>query len=121
MARILVIDDVPQVRKLIERTLEAAGHEVSCAGNGREGLAMFSAQHADLVITDLIMPEKEGMETIQHLRSANPGLKIIAISGAPNEWMLLEMAEDHGAQMTLVKPFRLEELTGAVDTLLNAH
>ena len=118
MARILVIDDVPQMRKLIEATLEAAGHEVVCAGNGKEGLAIFSVQPADLVITDLIMPETEGMETIQQLRAVDPALKILAISGAPQEWRILEMAENHGAHKTLAKPFKLEELANAVETLL---
>ncbi len=118
MARILVIDDVPDMRKLIQNTLETAGHEVACAGNGKEGLAKFSAQPADLVITDLIMPGTEGMETILKLRAAAPDVKILAISGAPKEWMILKMAEYNGANKTLAKPFKLDELTGAVETLL---
>ena len=121
MARILVIDDVRLMRNLIAETVQAAGHEVMCAANGKEGLKMFSAEAADLVITDLIMPEKEGLETIQQLRSAQPDLKIIAMSGAPRQLMVLEMAAMVGAQKTLQKPFQMDELTEAVETLLKAQ
>ena len=64
------------------------------------------------------MPETEGMETIQQLRAVDAELKIPAISGAPQEWRILGMAENHGAHKTLAKPFKLAELTEAVETLL---
>ena len=120
MARILVIEDDPGMRVFLEETLEAAGHEVRAAVNGKEGLALFRAHPANLVITDLFMPEQEGLETIRELRSVNPALKIIAISGAVPEWRVLEMAKYLGAQRTLAKPFVPEEIRDAVETLLRA-
>src|SRR5947208_389358 len=118
MARILVIEDDPGMRVLLEEALAGAGHEVLAAVNGKEGVLLFRAHPANLVITDLFMPEQEGLETIRQLRSVNPALKIIAISGAAPEWRVLEMAKHLGAQKTLAKPFVLQEIRDAVETLL---
>ena len=81
MAKILVIDDEPSILLMIKKMLEKEGHEVDLALNGRDGMELFENIKPDLVITDIIMPEKEGLETIFELRKKNPGLKIIAISG----------------------------------------
>jgi|SRR2546426_923959 len=120
MARILVIEDHPAMRDVLEESLMAAGHEVRTAANGKEGVALFRAHPADLVITDLLMPEKEGLETIKDLRARAPALKIIAISGASPEWRVLDMAKQLGAHKTLVKPFTPQEILGAVEALLTA-
>ncbi|PYJ07729.1 MAG: response regulator [Verrucomicrobia bacterium] len=118
MARTLVIEDHPGMRDVLEETLLAAGHEVCSAANGEEGVALFRTQPADLVITDLLMPQKEGLETIKDLRRRAPDLKIIAISGASPEWRVLDMAKQLGAHTTLSKPFTAQEILGAVTAVL---
>lgn len=121
MARILVIDDDPVVRQTIGRILERAGHDVELAANGDEGLRMYHAGRHELVITDLYMPEKEGIETIQELRAERPDLLILAVSGGilgdDAEGALID-AELLGASGTLAKPFTTEELQGTVGRLL---
>ena len=81
MANIYVFDDEPSILLMIKKMLEKAGHSVDIALNGREGMELFKKSMPDLLITDIIMPEKEGLETIFELRSKYPKLKIIAISG----------------------------------------
>lgn len=81
-ARILVVDDDPDVRLVLRRMLEPDGYEIGEAGHGREALEVVGNRPFDLVITDLIMPEQEGIETIQALHQRYPQMKIIAISGA---------------------------------------
>ena len=81
MARILVIDDEADMRGLLEETLQSAGHEVSLAADGEEGMKRFRARPADLVITDLYMPGQEGLETIMQLRREFPSVAIMAMSG----------------------------------------
>lgn len=81
MRKILIIDDDEQMRNLLCRAMEYAGFEVEAAADGRKGLRLFEENFYDLVITDLIMPEQEGMETITFLSKNYPEVKIIAISG----------------------------------------
>lgn len=123
MARILVVDDDVQVRKLLEKLLERAGHQVITAADGREGLSAFGRAPADLVVTDLIMPEKEGIEMILEIRQANPAVKIIAISGgariAPENY--LRMAQSLGAGRTFSKPVDRDALLAAVSEMLAAE
>jgi DNA-binding response OmpR family regulator len=104
----------------LEEILGTAGHKVLAAFNGKDGVQVCSAHPPDLVITDLLMPEKEGLESIQELRSKFPTLPIIAISGAPAGWKALEMAKKVGADETLQKPFQPEEVLASVERLLNA-
>lgn len=122
MARILVIDDEEQVVKLIREVLEGGGHEIVEARNGREGMKLYEAKPTDLVITDLVMPEQEGLETITALRLRFPAVKIIAISGAQQklDLDLLYVAEKLGALRTLEKPFDIHRLAGLVKELLQA-
>src|SRR5207249_2818281 len=116
MARVLVIDDEEQVVKLIREVLEGAGHEVLEARNGREGMKLYEAKPTDLVITDLVMPEQEGLETITALSRRFPGVKIIAISGAQQklDLDLLYVAEKLGALRTLEKPFDIHKMADLV-------
>lgn len=119
-ARILIIDDDQQIRILLRKMLESDGYSVDEAADGRAGFAMYTAEPQDLVITDLIMPEREGLETIRDLRLYNPEVKIIAISGggslpADN---YLYMAECFGAERIFRKPFRVEDILTAVRELL---
>ena len=100
--------------------LELEGHEVVDAPDGKLGLQLFREEGADLVITDIIMPEKAGLETIMELRKDYPGVKIIAISGggAIEPRVYLHYAKEAGAMRTLPKPFEREELLEGVRELL---
>jgi DNA-binding response OmpR family regulator len=121
MAKILVIDDEPSILLMIKKMLEKEGHEVDLALNGRDGMELFEIIKPALVITDIIMPEKEGLETILELRKKNPGLKIIAISGggriSPEGY--LPGAKLLGADMVFQKPLVPKEFISAVSKLLN--
>ena len=120
MARILIIDDEDELRSMLRRMLEQAGHEVTEAVNGAEGIQLYERDRPDLIITDIIMPEKEGVETIIALRQADPNLPIIAISGGGRleATDFLTMAKKLGARHTLSKPFRRDQLLEAVGECL---
>ncbi len=120
MASILIIDDEPQVRLMLRMKLEALGYEVKDADDGRSGLRLYREHPTDLIITDLIMPEKEGIETISEVKSEFPDVKIIAISGGgrfgPEGY--LDIAKGIGAEKTFSKPIEMDELLGAVEELI---
>lgn len=120
MARILIVDDEDALRSLLSRALQKAGYEVATAANGAAAVEQFRAQPADLVITDLVMPEKEGIETILELRQLQPGLKIIAMSGGGymEAQDYLQMAGKLGAMGTLSKPFTAQRVQQLVAELL---
>jgi CheY-like chemotaxis protein len=121
MAKILVFDDEPSILLMLKKMLEKAGHEVDLALNGSDGIALFEKNRPDLVITDIIMPQKEGLETILELRKMYPDLKIIAISGGgrigPDGY--LPSAKIFGANMIFQKPLVQKEFMQAVSLLLN--
>lgn len=121
MARILVIDDDAAFRKTVRRMLQSGGHEVLEAGDGLAGVAAFKAAPTDVVVTDILMPEGEGMETIGQLRRIQPTLQILAISGSGDagRYDYLAMAERLGANASLRKPFKVDELLDAVARLLD--
>jgi CheY-like chemotaxis protein len=121
MARILVIDDDSSVRAMIKGALSDEGYEVMEAADGKAGLKCYQNSPADLVITDLIMPEKEGIETIMDLRREFPEVKIIAISGGSRYGSdsNLRLAERLGAIRTLAKPFKIPDLLEAVREVLS--
>jgi CheY-like chemotaxis protein len=116
MARILVIDDEELARFTMREILESAGHAVEEAKNGAQGISLQRSQPFDVVITDIIMPEKEGVQTIIELRQDFPTLPIIAISGGGRTRNLdfLRIAEQYGARKILPKPFSEEDLLNAV-------
>ena len=120
MALILLIDDDDSLRTMLRLTLTDSGHTVIEARNGREGLALFPHACADLVITDIVMPESEGFEVLMTLRDKQPPVRIIAISGgglqSPTDY--LQMAKGMGAAKVLEKPFSNEALMAAVDEVL---
>lgn len=120
MPRVLVIDDEQLARFTVREILETAGHEVVEAKNGRQGVAFQKANAFDIVVTDIIMPEQEGVETIIELKRDFPDLPIIAISGGGRTRNLdfLEIAKQYGADHVLAKPFSEEDLLGAIDTCL---
>ena len=117
MAQILVIDDEEMLRRTL---LERAGHTVVEAEDGKHGLAQFEVQRPDLVLTDIIMPNCEGVETIGEMRRQAPDLPIIAMSGGGSRGgdLFLTLAEQLGASATLSKPIRQAELVAAVDAAL---
>ena len=112
MATILVIDDDEQCSQLLRAVFEQAGHTVATAADGKAGLQMSRARHFDLVITDVLMPEKDGLELIKELRRDNPDVQIIAISGGGLLYAedCLKMARLFGAQHILKKPLDIKEL-----------
>lgn len=120
MATILVIDDDTQLRTLIVRILEMENHQIVEAVNGIEGIRCFRKQKIDLVITDILMPDKDGIEVIREIRSAHPDVKMIAISGGGQLGadQYLTLAKKLGAQHTLLKPFQREDLLEIVNHLL---
>jgi DNA-binding response OmpR family regulator len=123
MAKILVFDDEPSILLMIKKMLERAGHSVDIALNGKDGMELFERNKPDMVITDIIMPEKEGLETILELRKRYPVLKIIAISGggrvSPDGY--LPSAKLLGADMVFQKPLVQKEFMEAVAKLLNEN
>jgi CheY-like chemotaxis protein len=118
MAVILVIDDEAPMRRLIGRVLTPHGHVVHEAANGRLGIEMFHRLQPALVISDIVMPESEGIETIQQIRSEAPEVPILAISGGSNQSLYLRAATSLGATASLEKPFEPDDLVAAVEKLL---
>lgn len=120
MADILVIEDSPEVRTIIRSMLEREGHEVREAFNGEEGLERFQERPADLVMTDLFMPKKAGIETISDLLEIDPNVKIVAMTahGSDEQYDFLKVAEALGAVATLEKPFLAKDLIDTVTTAL---
>ncbi|MBX3745210.1 MAG: response regulator [Verrucomicrobiae bacterium] len=120
MKTILLVDDDNDFRETLGRVLARAGYEVRQATNGREAVASYREAPSDLVITDLIMPEREGIETILELRRLQPEVRVIAISGGgrvgPGDY--LRMAQSLGAQRTLSKPFPSDQLLKAIEEVL---
>jgi len=120
MARILIIDDDDTLRGIITKSLTHAGHTVSQASNGRKGVALFRAEPTDLVVTDLVMPEQEGIETIKILHRDFPSVPIIAMSGGlDGSPLYLELTRRLGAVCTLTKPFTLLQLRQAIEEILS--
>ena len=119
MAKILVIDDEEQIRGLLKRVFQGQGHMVITANNGAVGLKMMAQERFDLVITDIFMPEKEGMETIIEIKRDFPDVKILAVSGGNSQGCdYLPMTKPLGADACLNKPFSNEDIVRVVNALL---
>ena len=114
MARILIIEDDKQFRTSVGQILKAANYEIVLAADGNEGIQKQMAEPADLIITDLYMPDREGLETIQQLRKDFPAVPIIAISGGNMSGTMLTIASKVGADKILQKPFDAKTLLDAV-------
>jgi len=118
---VLIIDDSSDIRELYGRILKQAGYTVIEAADGKIGTRLYRDNPTDLIITDIVMPEKEGIETIMEVRRDYPDAKIIAISGggkAMASSTCLMLAERLGAQKTFVKPIKIAELIQAVKELI---
>lgn len=122
MLDIILIEDDDSVRSLLKRALVSYGYCVREASNGKEGIALFNEKAADLIITDIIMPEKEGLEIIAEFRKSHPDFKIIAISGGGqiDSEIYLRMAKNLGAFQILSKPFETKELFRIISELAPA-
>ena len=121
--RVLLIDDDDLVRKILRRILEGADFEVVEAADGDEGIRSYEAEPSDVVVTDILMPKKEGIETIIELRRINPEVRIVAISGGGRNdgQQYLKMAGKLGADRMLPKPVRPKELLDAVRDILSGE
>ena len=119
-ASILLVEDEDGLAEVLERTLVAADYQVTWAKNGKEALRIYDPQKFNMVLTDLIMPEKEGLELISELKRTNPAIKIIAMSGGgtvgPHSY--LSIAQRFGAMQLLAKPFSSDELLAVVEAVL---
>lgn len=120
MPTILLVDDDEEFRTILGESLRRAGYEVREAGDGHQGLKLYREQAADLIITDLIMPEKEGLEMIREVRRLRPDVKIIAISGGSRDGSAdyLKIAKAFGARQVLAKPFTRDEMLNAIKEVL---
>ncbi len=120
MARILVIDDEELARFTMREILESAGHEVTEANDGEQGVQRYRADPTDIIVTDIIMPKKEGVQVVIELKQDFPDLLIIAVSGGGRTKNLdfLKLAKDFGADKILAKPFTETEMNTAVRELL---
>jgi len=118
--RILVIDDSAEMRDTMGLMLKSAGYEVDLAANGIQGAKLQQDSPADLIITDLLMPGKAGLETIIEFRRDFPQVPVIAMSGTPRSGFYLMMADRLGAAKTIEKPFQPKELLTAVQDVLGA-
>jgi DNA-binding response OmpR family regulator len=120
MAKILVIDDEQSSVDLMKLILKRDGHEVKTAWDGEQGTKIFDQEEFDLVITDILMPNKDGVKTIQHIRKKNKTLPVIAVSGGGSKGMMdyLAIAEMVGATATMAKPFEQMALRGLVRSCL---
>jgi DNA-binding response OmpR family regulator len=120
LSRILVVDDEPPIRGLLRQAFEMNGYEVLEASNGVEAVRMFRENDIDLVVTDIIMPDKEGLESIMDLKEIDPDVKIIAMSGGgrlePHSY--LQMASKFGAKRVFQKPLSIALLVSAVKELI---
>jgi CheY-like chemotaxis protein len=120
MARILIIDDCPDEREVLTEMLKGVSHQVCSAPNGKVAMQLLHERHVELVITDMIMPEMDGVETIIALRDKYPDVKIIAVSGGGVAGFdkYVHLARSLGVQKFLPKPFTPEEILRAVQGLI---
>ena len=122
MALLMIVDDDPMIRKMLVTVFKDENYDVIDAPDGKTALRIFRDEDVDVVITDIIMPDVEGIETIRELRKIKPDVKIIAFSGggtlAPDGY--LKLASSMGAQYTFQKPVSIKELSKAVKVLLDS-
>ena len=120
---ILIIDDDSVFRKMLNLMLNKAGYQVLEASNGREGLELYKKEHVDLVVTDVFMPEMEGIETTMELKEINPDVKIIAISGGGSHgnFEYLSHLKNFGVHKIFTKPFASKAFLSAVKELIESR
>lgn len=123
MAHILVIEDHKDFRETLTEMLRTAEHEVSAVGNGREALELLASDSFDLMVTDILMPEVDGIELLTAIRKARAELPVIAISGGGSmpASLALSLSTSLGADAVLYKPFYSGELLDAIDRALRTR
>jgi CheY-like chemotaxis protein len=121
MVRILLIDDDASVREALAFAADKLGHQLIATEHGKDALRLYRETPFDVVVTDLLMPDQDGLETIRALRKAFPGVRIVAISGGGrvDPALYLQMAEQIGADFTLAKPFSAFEFDAAISAVLH--
>ena len=117
--KILIVDDEVSIVNLMNSMLSANGYEAISATNGKEGLEQYNKEHPDLVITDIIMPDMEGIELIRNLRKLDKDLPVVVMSGNPTGQQFLKTAALLGAKSTLNKPFSTAELLNIISEIEN--
>lgn len=119
-ARVLIVDDDPAVRRVTRTLVQFLGHTTAEASNGNECLKMISAVEPDVILLDMLMPEKDGIETLREIRAADPITPVIAMSGGSrvDAALCLRFASNLGAPLVLLKPFTADELGAALDLAL---
>lgn len=123
MAKIMIVDDEDPVRAMLKEMLNMLDHEISEATNGREAIEKYCNQPVDLIITDLVMPDKSGIDLIMELKEEFPDVRVLAISGGggiTGRFDYLPIAQLLGADFILKKPFQMKELCNKVESLLVA-
>ena len=120
MKRILIIDDDEKIRVVFERFLKGKGYAVDCAADGREGLRLMDAAPPDLVVTDIMMPNTDGLEVVLSMREKHADIPIIAISGGMHAMPMdfLPLVKKFGARKVFYKPVELEDLLGGIQELI---
>ena len=121
MAHILIADDDPEIRDSLVKLLGLVGHEVTSVENGHEAIELLGSEAFDLMITDILMPRRDGLECVMHVRKNHSGMPVLAISGGARTDTYLKLAETMGAVKTFHKPFPPRELLAKVDELLGAQ
>lgn len=122
MIKVLVVDDNSEIRQTVRRMLEKHNYEVTEAADGKECIEALEQLDPDLVITDIDMPEFDGLQVIQKLAKDNPKQKVIAMSGIPqHSQACLTVAKQVGARAILQKPFSLNNLISTVKTVIEGH
>ena len=118
---ILLVDDDDQFRTMLSQSLTGEGFQVTAASDGRQAIKLYESRPTDIVITDLVMPEKEGLELIREIKQLYSGVKIIAISGGGrgSSQDYLKLAKAFGAQVVLDKPFSHREILEAISQVLD--
>jgi DNA-binding NtrC family response regulator len=116
-ARVLIVDDDDQVRDVLRRKMELAGYDVTIAADGNEAIRRLKNDAFDVVVSDIMMPERDGLEVIMYVRKERPSVKVIAIS-APSNHLFLDSARALGACASLEKPFPLDDLVRTVERAL---
>ena len=122
MKKILVIDDDDIMRETIRDILLFESYDVAVASDGKEGLEIIQEERFDMIVTDILMPDKDGIEVIMEAKKSQPNIYIVAVSGGgyiPAE-SYLKVASDLGAHAAIVKPFDIDEFISEVNTLLNS-
>ena len=118
MATILIVDDSNSIRALLEAALVAAGHTVLTAADGQHGIRMFSGNEIDVLVTDVYMPNADGLDVLREWRRLKRGPNVIVMSSKTGPMNMLRSAKHLGAKMTLQKPFPAEQLVAAINSML---